>query len=138
MKKMLNLPEGNQSFIGGVIIGYINTSTILGTFFWPGLLCNCLIFFFFKFRVKGRIEKTTLGEVSEYFEEVFLPDDCFLLVKLDVDRIKLLKLEVTAESIRYSLCTAPKLKIKPKDCTVIGESLITIGKRTMYRRRNPT
>ena len=95
----------------------------------PGLLCNCLTFF--KFRVKGRIEKTTLGEVSEYFEEVFLPDDCFLLVKLDVDRIKLLKLEVTAESIRYSLCTAPKLKIKPKDCTVIGESLITIGKRTM-------
>ena len=99
-------------------------------------MCNCLTFF--KFRVKGRIEKTTLGEVSEYFEEVFLPDDCFLLVKLDVDRIKLLKLEVTAESIRYSLCTAPKLKIKPKDCTVIGESLITIGKRTMYRRRNPT
>merc|ERR1719433_425927 len=88
-------------------------------------------------RVKGRIEKTTLGEVSEYFEEVFLPDDCFLLVKLDVDRIKLLKLEVTAESIRYSLCTAPKLKIKPKDCTVIGESLITIapgvsGKSSMY------
>ena len=75
-----------------------------------------------------------MGEVSEYFEEVFLPDDCFLLVKLDVDRIKLLKLEVTAESIRYSLCTAPKLKIKPKDCTVIGESLITIGKRTMYEK----
>ena len=91
--------------------------------------------FFFKFRVKGRIEKTTLGEVSEYFEEVFLPDDCFLLVKLDVDRIKLLKLEVTAESIRYSLCTAPKLKIKPKDCTVIGESLITIGKELCIDER---
>lgn len=88
-------------------------------------------------RVKGRIEKTTLGEVSEYLEEVFLPDDCFLLVKLDVERIKLLKLEVTADSIRYSLCTAPKLKIKPKDCSVVGESLITIrpgvsGKSSMY------
>ncbi len=88
-------------------------------------------------RVKGRIEKTTLGEVSEYFEEVFLPDDCFLLIKLDVERIKLLKLEVNAESIRYSICTAPKLKIKPKDCSVVGESLITIrpgvsGKSSMY------
>ena len=54
-------------------------------------------------RVKGRIEKTTLGEVSEYLEEVFLPDDCFLLIKLDVERIKLLKLEVSAGSIRYVL-----------------------------------
>lgn len=53
-------------------------------------------------RVKGRIEKTTLGEVSEYIEEVYLPDDCFLLIKLDTDRINLLKLEVDAESIRYS------------------------------------
>ena len=61
--------------------------------------------FFINFRVKGRIEKTTLGEVSEYLEEVFLPDDCFLLIKLDVERIKLLKLEVTADSIRYCLCT---------------------------------
>jgi len=32
-----------------------------------------------------------LGEVSEYLEEVFVPDDCFLLIKLDLDRIKLLK-----------------------------------------------
>ena len=54
-------------------------------------------------RVKGRIEKTTLGEVSEYLEEVFLPDDCFLLIKLDVERIKLLKLEVSAGSIRCVL-----------------------------------
>lgn len=53
-------------------------------------------------RVKGRIEKTTLGEVTEYIEEVYLPDDCFLLIKLDVDRIKLLKLEVDVNSIRYS------------------------------------
>ena len=44
--------------------------------------------------VKGRIEKTTLGEVTSCIEEVFLPDDCFLLVKLDIERIKLLKLEV--------------------------------------------
>lgn len=53
-------------------------------------------------RVKGRIEKTTLGEVTEYIEEVYLPDDCFLLIKLDIDRIKLLKLEVDVNSIRYS------------------------------------
>ena len=51
-------------------------------------------------KVKGRIEKTTLGEISEYIEEVMLPDDVFILVKLHMDRIKLLKLEVNAETIR--------------------------------------
>merc|ERR1712025_600789 len=77
-------------------------------------------------RVKGRIEKTTLGEVTEYLEEVFLPDDCFILIKLDIERIKLLKLEVNADSIRYEILKAPKLKIKPKDCNVVSDSLITI------------
>ena len=65
-----------------------------------------------------------------------LPDDCFLLIKLHVERIRLLKLEVSAETIRYSLCTS-RLKIKPGNCVVIGESLITVkpspsGKTTMY------
>ena len=59
--------------------------------------------------------------------QVFLPDDCFLLIKLDVERIKLLKLEVNAETIRYSLCTS-KLKIKPSNCAIIGEiNLFKIG-----------
>merc|ERR1712241_1203325 len=88
-------------------------------------------------RVKGRIEKTTLGEVSEYVEEVFLPDTCFILIKLDMDGIKLLKLEVSAESIRYSICTSKLVKVKPTDCQVIGESMITVkpsvsGKTSMY------
>lgn len=63
-------------------------------------------------QVKGRVEKTLLGEVCEYLEEVFLPDDCFLLLKLAMDRIRLLKLEVDAYSIKYSICTS-KLKVSP-------------------------
>jgi len=87
-------------------------------------------------RVKGRIEKTTLGEVSEYIEEVLLPDECFLLIRLHTERIRLLKLEVSAESIRYSICTS-KLKIKPNNCVLVGDSLIKVkpsvsNKSTMY------
>jgi len=87
-------------------------------------------------RVKGRIEKTSLGEVSEYIEEVMLPDDCFLLIKLSVDRIKLLKLEVSAETIRWSICTS-KLKIKPDKCVLVGNSIIKVkpsvsNKSTLY------
>lgn len=53
-------------------------------------------------KVKARIEKTTLGEISSYIEEVYKSDDCFLLIKLDLDRIRVLGLEVNAETIRYS------------------------------------
>lgn len=53
-------------------------------------------------RVKGRIEKTLLGQVSEYLEEVFLPDECFVLIKLDLDRIRLLQLEVNVDTVRIT------------------------------------
>lgn len=34
-------------------------------------------------------------QISEYIEEVFLPDNCLILVKLSLERIRLLRLEVT-------------------------------------------
>ena len=42
-------------------------------------------------------------------------------------------------NFRYSILTAPKLKIKPKDCNVVSDSLITIrpgtsDKSSMYYR----
>lgn len=41
--------------------------------------------------VKGRIEKTLLGEVTRYFEEVYESDGCYIRIVLDANRIKLLK-----------------------------------------------
>lgn len=76
-------------------------------------------------RVKSRIEKTTLGEVSTFIDEIYLPSECFLLIKLDIDRIKLLQLEVNAESIRYSICTS-KFKLKPNEVKVVSDSIITV------------
>ncbi|KFB44003.1 hypothetical protein ZHAS_00011833 [Anopheles sinensis] len=76
-------------------------------------------------KVKARIEKTTLGEISSYIEEVYKSDDCFLLIKLDLDRIRVLGLEVNAETIRYSICTS-KLKLKQDNVEIHGPSLITI------------
>lgn len=76
-------------------------------------------------RVKGRIEKTLLGEVSEYLEEVFLPDDCFILIKLDLDRIRLLQLEVNADTVRYSIATS-KVRVKAQNVRVVGAALVTV------------
>ncbi|EFN78064.1 DNA-directed RNA polymerase III subunit RPC1 [Harpegnathos saltator] len=76
-------------------------------------------------RVKGRIEKTTLKDVVEYIEEVCLFDDHFLLIKLDTDLIKSLKLEVDVNSICYSICTS-KLHLTAKNVLAKGDSIITI------------
>jgi DNA-directed RNA polymerase III subunit RPC1 len=46
-------------------------------------------------RVKARIEKTTLGEISDYIEQIFQPDELFVLIKLNTRRIRSMQLEVT-------------------------------------------
>ncbi|CAB4015852.1 DNA-directed RNA polymerase III subunit RPC1 [Paramuricea clavata] len=76
--------------------------------------------------IKGRLEKTTLGEVTEYVEEVFAPENCFLFIKLDLNRIRLLKLEVNTETIIFSICTAPKLKVKRQHIHSLSRSTICI------------
>ncbi|XP_014244779.1 DNA-directed RNA polymerase III subunit RPC1 [Cimex lectularius] len=76
--------------------------------------------------VKGRIEKTVLGEVTEYIEEVYVPHDCFILIKIDIERIRLLKLEVDAETIRFSICSS-KLKLKPNQVIVQTPAVITVN-----------
>ncbi|XP_037876399.1 DNA-directed RNA polymerase III subunit RPC1 isoform X1 [Bombyx mori] len=76
-------------------------------------------------RVKGRLEKTTLGEITTYIEEVYLPYECFLLIKLDAERIRLLCLEVDVHSIVYSICTS-KLKVKPAEVTAVSAWAIKV------------
>ncbi|XP_071036017.1 DNA-directed RNA polymerase III subunit RPC1 [Parasteatoda tepidariorum] len=80
-------------------------------------------------RVKGRIEKTTLGDVSNYLEEVFLPDSCFILIRLNLERIRLLQLEVTADTIEHSILTSniPEIRgIKPPNITVHSNDVILV------------
>lgn len=64
--------------------------------------------------VKGRIEKTELGDVAEYIKEVYSAQGCYLSVKLDLSAIKALKLEVTVETVRESILKTSRLKIKDK------------------------
>ena len=61
-------------------------------------------------KVKGRIEKTYLGQVSQYIEEVYESDACYLSIKLDLDRIRLLKLEINPMSIIDSILAYKYMK----------------------------
>lgn len=68
--------------------------------------------------VKARIERTTLGEVAEFIEEVYQPDICYLGVRIDFKAIRLLQLETTLAQIADAL-SPPKSKIKPQVSTFV-------------------
>uniref|UniRef100_A0A8R1XTF5 DNA-directed RNA polymerase subunit n=3 Tax=Onchocerca TaxID=6281 RepID=A0A8R1XTF5_ONCVO len=78
-------------------------------------------------RVKARIEKTTLGEICDYIEEVYLPDDCFILLKINAKRVRLLQLEITMSSIAQSICTSKlPVPVKISQITILGKTIMTI------------
>ncbi|KPI92105.1 DNA-directed RNA polymerase III subunit RPC1 [Papilio xuthus] len=76
-------------------------------------------------RVKGRVEKTTLGEITTYIDEVYRPSECFLLIRLDAERIKLLSLEVNVHTIIYSICTS-KIKVKASNVIAVSEWAVKV------------
>ncbi len=57
--------------------------------------------------------------------------------RLSVERIRLLKLEVSADTIRYSICTS-KLKIKPNNCVLVGESIIKVKQNPSQKHQIQT
>lgn len=71
--------------------------------------------------VKGRIEKTTLGEVSEYIKEVYNPGGCYISVKLDKDAIRALQLEINSASVMRAILNSPRTKIKAEHVSTSGE-----------------
>ncbi len=76
--------------------------------------------------VKGRIEKTELGDVAEYIKEVYSPQGCYLSVKLDLNAISALKLEVTIETIRDSIIKTSKLKVKERHISLQSNEILNI------------
>lgn len=47
--------------------------------------------------VKGRLETTMLGDICKYIKEVYSPKGCYLSLKLDLEVIEALKLELNIE-----------------------------------------
>ncbi|PWN44236.1 beta and beta-prime subunits of DNA dependent RNA-polymerase [Ceraceosorus guamensis] len=71
--------------------------------------------------VKGRIEKTYLGDVASVIEEAWARDYIYLGVHIDMDAIRRLQLEVTLDDVRWAIIRAPKLKIKEESVSVIPQ-----------------
>ena len=67
--------------------------------------------------VKGRLEKTLLGDIASYIKEVYAQDGCYITIKLDKNAIEALKLDITSVSVRNAIIHNSKLHIKEKNVT---------------------
>ncbi|OCH86035.1 beta and beta-prime subunits of DNA dependent RNA-polymerase [Obba rivulosa] len=69
--------------------------------------------------VKGRLEKTHLGDVASVLEEAWAPEYTYIGVIVDMKTIQDLQLELTLDDIKWAIVNAKKLKIKQESITVI-------------------
>jgi len=76
--------------------------------------------------VKGRIERTTLGEVCNFIKEVYRKDQVYISVQLDKDLISKLQLDLDVNSVRNSIINTPKLRLKEKDVLVVSDDRLHV------------
>ncbi|KAL9655634.1 hypothetical protein ABK040_002297 [Willaertia magna] len=60
--------------------------------------------------VKGRIEKTTLGQIVNYIREVYDLGICYIEIDLDYKNISALQLDLDAESVKNSILYSPLMR----------------------------
>jgi DNA-directed RNA polymerase III subunit RPC1 len=76
--------------------------------------------------VKGRIEKTTLGEVMDYMQDIISDNELYLRIKIDLHAISKLQLELDIESVKWAIIRAPKLKINDQHIKLESKSILRI------------
>ncbi|CAD7700847.1 unnamed protein product [Ostreobium quekettii] len=76
--------------------------------------------------VKGRIERTTLGQVAREIKTVYQPGDVYVSVVLDLTTISKLQLEVDAYTVRDSILDHAKLKLGPPNVHAESVDFLTI------------
>ena len=59
-----------------------------------------------------------------------MKNECCILIKLDLERIRLLKLETNVYTIIDAIIAATKLKIKPGQISAISDKFIKINPST--------
>ncbi|KAJ1653024.1 DNA-directed RNA polymerase III subunit C1 (rpo31) [Dispira simplex] len=61
--------------------------------------------------IKGRMERTTLGDITDFVEEVYTPGECYLSIKISLETIDKLHLETSLAEIAYAIPVNSKLKL---------------------------
>ncbi|KAH9928960.1 beta and beta-prime subunits of DNA dependent RNA-polymerase [Fomitopsis serialis] len=69
--------------------------------------------------VKGRLEKTHLGDIAAVLEEAWAPEYTYIGIIVDTKTIQDLQLEMTLDDIKWAIVNTRKLKVKQESITVI-------------------
>ncbi|KAI0786519.1 beta and beta-prime subunits of DNA dependent RNA-polymerase [Abortiporus biennis] len=89
--------------------------------------------------VKGRLEKTHLGDIASVLEEAWAPEYTYIGVIVDGKTIQDLQLELTLDDIKWAIVAAKKLKIKQESITIIPRKnrlrIYVDGQDKYYRLR---
>ncbi|KAF8644329.1 hypothetical protein AX16_008537 [Volvariella volvacea WC 439] len=89
--------------------------------------------------VKGRLEKTLLGDIASVLEEAWAPEYTYIGIILDMVAIQKLQLELTLDDVKWAIVNTKKLKIKQESITVIPKKhrvrIYVDGEDKYYRLR---
>jgi len=80
--------------------------------------------------VQGRIQKTTLGDICLYFKEVYDPaHGCYITVKVDLQTMRKLQLELSMEEIKEALQDHKNLsgiRLTPQDIDIVKQDKLRV------------
>lgn len=81
--------------------------------------------------VKGRVERTFLGEVAEYIKEVYRAGSSYIAVKLDLDTVMKVGLEIDLKQVAIRIVEHKfsNLKVIPDDILLIRPDKLRISAR---------
>ncbi|TFY74270.1 hypothetical protein EWM64_g9743 [Hericium alpestre] len=79
--------------------------------------------------VKGRLEKTLLGDVASIIEEAWGQKYTYIGVIVDMESVQKLQLELVLDDIKWAIVAAPRLKIKQES----KKSVIVVPNRNRLR-----
>ncbi|KAI0029671.1 beta and beta-prime subunits of DNA dependent RNA-polymerase [Vararia minispora EC-137] len=68
--------------------------------------------------VKGRLEKTHLGDIASVLEEAWAPDYTYIGIIVDMISVQKLQLELTLDDVKWAIVNAKKLKVKQEAINV--------------------
>ncbi|KIK07595.1 hypothetical protein K443DRAFT_86774 [Laccaria amethystina LaAM-08-1] len=89
--------------------------------------------------VKGRLEKTLLGDIASVLEEAWAPEYTYIGIIVDVNAIQKLQLELNLDDVKWAIVNAKKLKIKQESITVMPRKnrlrIYVDGQDKYYRLR---
>ncbi|KAF8516014.1 hypothetical protein BU17DRAFT_76736 [Hysterangium stoloniferum] len=89
--------------------------------------------------VKGRLEKTHLGDIASVMEEAWAAEYTYIGIIIDMEAIRKLQLELTLDDIKWAIVGAKKLKIKEHSVIILPRKnrlrIYVDGETKYYRLR---